>query len=476
MDWFYEDKKRNQAREYSITFCTYCSLIFLSIFLFGCTSTRNADFEPIDALVAEKSYVEASQEIESNRERLYKEQDSIIYFVESGTVSFYAGDYDKAIEQLHAAEELIERFYGVSAQERFVGYLRNESELMYESMRYEEIFVSILLILSYLMKNDLDGSLVEVRRLDIKLRTLEDRFYDRIDTIHSQEEQYVSIDVDAYSPYDSPFARFLSSLVYLSDARMDDARIDYEAFLVAHGAQQGTDALPSDLVDLSSSVDHSVVVFAGTTPIKRQLSVLVVGDSNGVRFLVDDTSDLDLVRGIVTADAILAKQLGPAWSFHFAVPVLETRNTAVAYIKFFINGVEQYSPALLDDVSQEFENEYEAEFPFIFARAFISAILKSITSSVVSSVANSMEESESDYSSLAKLGSLALDIGIASNAIADIRISRYFPGKVFAGKYVLENPTNSVRVEYYDEAMNLLYSEQREISKDEVVSLFIDIK
>ncbi len=475
MDRIYKNKEGNQSRNHHpIRWSIQLGILLISL---GCASTRNIDFQSIDKKVEDKQYTSAYEELESKKTRLYAIQDLILYDIEAGTLAFYNKEYQTAINHFFSAETNIEQFYGITPSERTARFVQNEAVIMYEALRYEQIYVNVFLALAFLAQNQVDSALVEIRKLDAKLRLLEDYYYREVEAINSSDDLYISIDVDAYSPYDSPFARFLGSVLYRSIGAYDDARIDRDALFVAHGAQQGNDKLPSDFSDPSAEDRHAVVIFARKTPLKEGIAVSYRSSDTGYNFYVSDEYYAEHIRAVSTTQTIVSSDgVEPGLEVHFALPAMQERPSQISFIRCYINGELQYDPILLDDLSAEYVNEFTAKYPFVFARVVSSAIAKAIASLAARTTAQVLEDSDNEYALLAWLGSAILDVAIQANAVADIRVSRYFPGAVFAGDYTLRESLNTVRVEYYDSFGALIDSENIVVSAEDALSLYINLK
>ena len=50
-------------------------------------------------------------QLETNKNNLYSNKDQVLYFLDSGMLSYYENDYLSAIEKLTDAEKLIDEYY-----------------------------------------------------------------------------------------------------------------------------------------------------------------------------------------------------------------------------------------------------------------------------------------------------------------------------------------------------------------------------
>lgn len=92
----------------------------------------------------------------------YPERDYAQYQLTLGLLKAVNGDFDSAIVDLQNAKRVIEQLQATSVSENLGAVTVNETLRSYTSSASERMLLQQLLILSYLMQNDLDGARVEV--------------------------------------------------------------------------------------------------------------------------------------------------------------------------------------------------------------------------------------------------------------------------------------------------------------------------
>ncbi|MFW6368893.1 MAG: hypothetical protein ACOCZ9_04065, partial [Spirochaetota bacterium] len=69
-------------------------LIFASVLLSGCTTTRNQLFLEADGAIETGDYETALNILEDQNEVIYSGRDNVLYFLDTGMLHYYAGNYD----------------------------------------------------------------------------------------------------------------------------------------------------------------------------------------------------------------------------------------------------------------------------------------------------------------------------------------------------------------------------------------------
>jgi uncharacterized protein len=137
-----------------------------------------------------------------------EDDDQLVYLLEYGTALQLAGDYKKSNNIFQRADKIsaINDYHSIS---RVTGSLLfNEGMVQYKGEHYEKVLINAFSAINYLMLGELDEANVEARRLNEKLQKYKN---------------------DAQLPYtQSPWARYLSAMIWESNGKWDDAYIDYE--------------------------------------------------------------------------------------------------------------------------------------------------------------------------------------------------------------------------------------------------------
>ncbi len=163
------------------------------------------DVERSNYWLKEKNYDKAIEELKPLSEK--ESDDQLLYLLNLGMVYHLAGKWDESIQTLLKADAIAEIKDYTSLSREAGSILLNDGVLQYRGDDYEKVLIHIYLSLNFLMKNDLDGALVEARRVNEILQ----RFRDEAKRNYEQNS----------------FAFYLSALVWEANKDWDDAYIAY---------------------------------------------------------------------------------------------------------------------------------------------------------------------------------------------------------------------------------------------------------
>jgi hypothetical protein len=139
-----------------------------------------------------------------------------------------------------------------------------------------------------------------------------------------------------------------------------------------------------------------------------------------------------------------------------ALPVMSPRVSAAARIETVLNTGASFTLELLEDLEAVAQETFKQRLEVIYLKSIIRGSLKGFTSSALGAAA----EKTDDISAALVLGILSLGAQVLAETSeqADLRISRYFPGKVYIGGLTVDPGVYSVTVNYYAKNGALLAS------------------
>lgn len=148
-------------------------------------------------------------------------RDRLLYLLERGQLLRRQGDYRGSNEVFEAADRLQEKLFTRSLSAESLSFLTNDRIIPYAGEDYEAVYLNYFKALNYLALNDLEGALVECRRIDEKLN-------------------YYSDSYGSGTTYrEDAFLRLLTGLIYEADGASNDAFIAYRKSLEAYRASRG---------------------------------------------------------------------------------------------------------------------------------------------------------------------------------------------------------------------------------------------
>jgi hypothetical protein len=386
-------------------------------------SCASAPFELVDEALGRAHYQESVETLEKNRRKLYG-GDTILYYLDKGMLTHYAGLYEESSGLLEAGDRAIEEAYTKSILQTAGIYLLNDTVLDYPGEDYEDIYTNSFNALNYYHRGDLEEALVEIRRMNNKIRNLADKYGVLMSELQKKAiDESLPVPPNAQAPSafnDSALARYLGMLFYRGSGHGDDARIDgdYLRLAFANSPALYPHPLPESLegeLDIPPGMARfNLLAFAGLSPVKR---------ANTIRL-----------------------PIGGSY-IKVSLPELVYRPSVVERIEVVFDGGQRVSLELLENIQTVAGETFKVREGIIYLRSIIRASVKGISSAVLDSMA---EDSEGGNAAIYGLLSLGAQILAEASEKADLRISRYFPGRAFVGGINLDPGLYSFDVMYYN--------------------------
>ena len=154
-------------------------LSFLILLTASCAyiQTQVGHYKDIEEDFSSRFYGRASERIEkAATEGKYEGKDKVLYFLDMGIALHFAGRYKESNEYLNRAEFAIEENFTKSISKIAVSFLLNDNALDYSGEDYEDIFTNIIKSLNYIHLRNQEDAMVEVRRINLKLNRLRDKY------------------------------------------------------------------------------------------------------------------------------------------------------------------------------------------------------------------------------------------------------------------------------------------------------------
>jgi hypothetical protein len=170
--------------------------------LSGCSSYVERSTLIKNALL-EQNYEEALEKAEG----IDKSSSNLLYLYEKGLILHYQDQYAASNEAFEAAEILLEELYTKSVTREVLSLAVKDDFSAYRGDPYEAVFVNYYKILNYLHLDDIEGALVECRRVNNKLQMI----------IDAGEESFEN----------DPFLQYLTAMVYEAAGDRNDASVSY---------------------------------------------------------------------------------------------------------------------------------------------------------------------------------------------------------------------------------------------------------
>ena len=369
------------------------------------------------------------------RKKIYSNKNDILFYLDRGMIKHYAGMYEDSSRDLQEAERLIEEAFTKSISQEIGSYLLNDRTKDYSGEDYEDLYINVFNSLNYYHRDDLEGALVEIRRLNEKLLHLADKYERAIKKVLESDDKIDprNLPMEASRFSNSALARYMWVLFYRGTGRPDSARIDYEELLRAYGLAEEiyTNPIPStvheELSIPSGAGRLNVIAFTGLSPIKEEQVIYI---------------PLPLAF--------------PNNTTKIALPVIVRRPNAIQWAEVVLNTGEKFRLELLEDMGAVAQETFKYKYGLTVVKTTARSIAKAVSGA---GIAHAVDEQAKGYGSLVALfGRVFTEV----SEQADTRLSRYFPCYTLVGGINLEPGTYTATVHFYGNN-SLVYSEAKEI-------------
>ncbi len=445
-------------------FCKRILVFSLSVsvlFVIACASiqTQLGHYRIIEEDFSTRFYGQAAEQIEkAGAEGKYQGKDKVLFYLDMGMALHLAGRYYESNSYLDKAEAAIEENFTKSISKIIISFLLNDNVLDYAGEDYEDIFVNVIKSLNYTYLNKNDDAMVEIRRTNLKLGRLRDKYGEMAKKLNEGKKPEGSEKAFSFTPGEtdlrySVIGSYLSMLGYAHLGKWDDVEIDRRNIIEASSgrlrylsdkvlAPRGEDAVPV-----------YTLCFAGKSPAKVQ-SVL----------LLDYDPDLDIARVILPGARnnieITSFEYDGEDELHlkFAVPKIVRRKSGISSIRTLVNGSVREEMYLIEDFANVAEETFNVRKPIIYLRAAVRTLLKAM---IDAKAKKDIEEKHKDDKVLAGFLKFAVDAVTDVTENADLRCWRTMPGRVYGGKIELLPGEYEITFEYLDNRGEVLDLEKK---------------
>ena len=418
------------------------------VLLAGCSSvaTKKKFYEPITAELRSGNSEDAAKMLEAARDNnKYAQKDRLLYFIDAGLLNHYARSYDTSNAKLHLAEEAAEELFTKSVSRAAASLLLNDNVLEYSGEDYEVLYANLIKALNYIALGAFDEAFVEIRRANLKLELLEQKYADAAAEFQQSspdDTDRVEIDyeVDKVRFHNDAFGRYLSMHIYATEGKMDDARIDYDFLVQAFRSQPHIYdfAMPEVKYFSQDRTILSVVGLVGLAPVKEALNLRIRTDKDLelVQVLYDDPQNKGAEYGH------LPVKVKADYYFKFAIPQIMPRPSLVTEIRVLANDKLIGELQLLEDVGKVAEETFAAKKSLIYIRTVARAIAKGLA-------AHKLKKKMDTGGLGGWLKKAAVDVGTDLIENADLRSSQFLPGMIYVGDFEIEPGTYDIAIEFY---------------------------
>lgn len=436
----------------------------LVLLLSGCSSvmTRKEQFKEVDKLFDKGDFSASAARLEKSRERYYAAKDRVIYYLDSGMLNHYAGNFKESNLMLSNAEDAIDELYTKSISKAALSMILNDNSQDYSGEDYEDVYLNLFKALNYIGLNEPDEALVETRRIDMKLGRLSDKYQKYTQELNASDSSGRKSEQVTNKFVNSALGRFLSLSLYRSQGKMDDARIDLGMLKDAFKSEPDiynfrAPDLPGALDD-SAGVRLSLISFTGKSPEKFAKDFIVHSTTDAVIVYCSDGKEnrqMDVLPWPGVSDGL---------HFKFSVPGMEQQGSAVSSIRLISDGVPAGELQLIESIENAASQCFRLKEPLIYLKSLTRTVIKAI----LNEKANQALDKQTGGGFAGTLTRLITGALVDATENADLRISRYFPARAYIGDFCVPEGMHSIEIEYLDNMGNLIFRDdlgQRDIKK-----------
>ena len=418
------------------------------LFLTSCASvmTMNEQYKEMDDLLIKRDFEEASTIIQDAKENeLYQEKDKVLYYLDIGMLNYFNENYTDSIDNLTAAEYGIEELYTKSVSKAIASGLLNDNALDYFGEDYEDIYLNLFKSLSFLQMNNFEEAMVELRRVNIKLNILEDKYKKILDEYNNSEGAESELKPIESKFHNDVLARYLSMLLFREDRDFDGARIDGEKIDDAfeqqtHLYQFEKPALP--VLEYNGSAQLNLVAFTGRSPAKLAHTIFIDSGFSTVNLTLQGENE-SYVNNLIGFHTIIMPGVQPGFHFKFELPYLSRRGSDISSIKVFVDGRDSGQLDLTENMERIAEETFKLKQPWIVGKT----VTRTVTKGIIKEISKNALEQEAGLAGL--LAGIALDVVVDATENADTRLSQFFPAFAYTGEIELTPGEHEIELVYY---------------------------
>ncbi|MCL2070492.1 MAG: hypothetical protein FWH19_05860 [Treponema sp.] len=411
------------------------------LFVFFSCASNPAAYAPIDSNVRFGSFDGALYALNNERNRsrgaIYGPGNDILFYLDRGMIQHFAGLYSESSQDFLQAERLIEEAFTRSLSQELGTFILNDNARDYGGEDYEDLYINVFNALNFYHMGNLEGALVEVRRLNEKLNHMADR-YERAkrrvtDSNELPTEARLPMEASQFS--NSALARYMGMLFYRGTGRTDSARIDYQELLRAY------ELAPEVYYhSLPASVHEELTVPAG------------LGRLNLIAFTG--------LSPIKVEENIVVPLLLPA-PYHFArlpLPRIVNRPQYANRVEAVLDSGQRFPLELLEDMGAVARETFKSRYGLTVLKTTARVMIK-----YTAGLGATAAAAQNNDGGLAILVAFFSRIFAEASERADLRLSRFFPSHALVGGINLAPGNYELTVNYYGFG-GLLHSEQRQIT------------
>lgn len=421
-------------------------LIPVILIIIGCASVRtNVSFyKPILTDLQTENYTAAVKKIDNAKlKEKYTKKDRVLFYLDKGITQYYSGAYKQSNQDFHTAENYMEELFTKSVSKAALTFLLNDNAADYHGEVYENIYLNIFKALNYIKLNQFDDAYVEVNRVNDKLRELDLKYGQMIETMNKSDDAKIKIENKASEFSSDVLSHYLSYLIYRADGETDNARISHEKMVQAwkyhpniyNFTKPASVANPPNL----RGTYLNIIAFTGFAPYKKAVGgkITTYEDMIGI-------SGLDMP---ITAPNIPFPGSKEGYHFKFSFPVIRTANSNISKILVHIDNKKTCTLDLIEDMGNVAINTFNKRRQIIYIKTVIRTVVKGLAAAEAKKKLKKETKAKGGWGTLLDA---VVDIGVDATENADLRCWRMMPRYCYAGEIPVSPGTHDIIIEFYN--------------------------
>ena len=416
----------------------------VSIFMISCAPSMKyvKKFDKITSDLKTENYAAAAKKIDQARKKkFYQKRDRVLFYLDKGIVLYYQGLHKESNLLLEKAERSMEELFTKSIANIAKSYLLNDTQLDYHGEVYENLYVNIFKALNYINLNKPDAALVEVRRINNKLRELEDKYGDMARQMNKNKKA-PRVDAKSSKFYNDALAQYLGYIIYRMQDEEDESLISYNKIKSAWETQPNIYyfKMPEALKKFKSKRKSYLNVFAFTGSAPRKVPV-----GGKITTYKDYIGISDLSQPIALPN-VPFPGMKKGYHFKFEFPVIKRGGSRIGRIEVYADGRRLGELQLLEDMGKVAVETFEARKNMIY----IKTLFRTVTKGLVAAEAKKKLRKETGANALfGALMDAAVDAGVDATEKADLRCWRTMPENCLVGEFRLDPGMHDIQVKFF---------------------------
>jgi len=386
----------------------------------------------------------------------YSKKDRALYYLDKGIILHYGGKYDESNHILEEADQTIEELYTRSISKAVASILLNDNILEYSGEVYDNIYVNIFKALNYLHIKKFDGALVEINRINDKLRVLDDQHSEWVEHINSNDSSKIQIERKPLEFYDDVLANYLSYLIYRADGAYDNSRISFERLINTWNSFPDiyNFSFPQQLDSVDFFMQEhvlNIIAFSGPGPEKYEVG--------GQITTYDDVIHVSDLTYFKENHIFSWPGIKEGYHFKFAFPEMRQRKTKVDKIVIRDNGIIIGELELLENLTNVSLQTFESNKHVIYIKTLIRTLLKGLASEKGKKELREEADVEDSFI-LGAILNWTVDLAVDATENPDLRCWRTLPQNCFIGEFPLESGKHNINVEFISTSGKVIKKEK----------------